>query len=58
MALRRRAYEPGHRPKLLVIVDDTPECERAVLFAARRVRRSGARTTTTRARLATPCGLV
>lgn len=42
MALRRRAYEPGHRPKLLVIVDDTPECTRAVLFAARRARRSGA----------------
>lgn len=42
MAFRRRAYEPGHRPKILIIVDDTPECERAVLFAARRVRRSGA----------------
>lgn len=42
MAFRRRAYEPGHRPKLLIIVDDTPECARAVLFAARRARRSGA----------------
>lgn len=42
MAFRRRAYEPGHRPKILIIVDDTPECERAGLFAARRARRSGA----------------
>ena len=42
MAFRRRAYEPGHRPKILIIVDETDECERAVLFAARRVRRSGA----------------
>lgn len=42
MAFRRRAYEPGHRPKVLVIIDDTPECDRAVLFAARRARRSGA----------------
>lgn len=42
MAFRRRAYEPGHRPKILIIVDETPECERAVLFAARRARRSGA----------------
>lgn len=42
MPFRRRAYEPGHRPKLLIIVDETPECARAVLFAARRARRSGA----------------
>lgn len=42
MGLRRRAYEPGHRPKLLIVVDETPECARAVLFAARRVRRTGA----------------
>ncbi|HRE22130.1 MAG TPA: universal stress protein [Rhabdaerophilum sp.] len=42
MAFRRRAYEPGHRPKILVVIDETPECHRAVLFAARRSRRSGA----------------
>lgn len=42
MALRRRAYEPGHRAKLLVVVDDTPECSRALHFAARRARRTGA----------------
>lgn len=42
MALRRRAYEPGHRAKVLVVVDDTPECARAVSFVARRARRTGA----------------
>ncbi len=42
MGLRRRAYEQGHRPKLLIVIDETPECARAVLFAARRVRRTGA----------------
>lgn len=42
MPFRRRAYEPGHRPKILIIIDETPECARAVLFAARRARRSGA----------------
>lgn len=45
MGFRRRAYEPGHRPKILVVVDETPECQRAVLFAARRARRSGANVT-------------
>ncbi len=42
MSFRRRAYEPGHRPKILIVVDETPECDRSVLFAARRARRSGA----------------
>lgn len=42
MGLRRRAYEPGHRAKVLVVVDETTECARAVTFAARRVRRTGA----------------
>lgn len=42
MGLRRRAYEPGHRAKVLVVVDETPECARAVTFAARRARRTGA----------------
>ncbi|GGK39999.1 universal stress protein [Salinarimonas ramus] len=40
---RRRSYEQGHRPKFLVFVDDTPECGRAVRFAARRVARLGAK---------------
>jgi nucleotide-binding universal stress UspA family protein len=42
MGLRRRAYEPGHRAKVLVVVDETPESARAVTFAARRARRTGA----------------
>ncbi len=37
----RRAYEPGHRPKFMAVVDDTAECSRAVRFAARRAARIG-----------------
>ena len=36
---RRRSFETGHRPKYLVVVDETPECSRAVHFAARRAAR-------------------
>ena len=32
----RLSREPGHRRKFLVVVDDTPECDRAVYFASRR----------------------
>jgi nucleotide-binding universal stress UspA family protein len=39
---RRRSYEAGHKPKWLVVIDDTPECDRAVYFAARRAARGGA----------------
>jgi nucleotide-binding universal stress UspA family protein len=39
---RRRSYEAGHKPKWLVVIDDTPECDRAVYFAARRAARVGA----------------
>ena len=42
---QRRCYEAGHRPKLLVIVDGTEECRRAVYYAARRAKRTGARVT-------------
>ncbi len=38
----RRSYESGHRPKLLVVVDETPEADRALYFAARRAARLGA----------------
>ena len=38
----RRSYEAGHRPRFLAIVDETPECGRAVHFAARRAGRVGA----------------
>lgn len=36
MGLKRRSLEAGHRRKFLVVVDDTAECDRAVVFAARR----------------------
>jgi hypothetical protein len=42
VSVKRRSYEAGHRPKFLVVVDETPECERALRFAARRVPRTGA----------------
>ncbi len=38
----RRAYETGHRPKFLVVIDGTPESVKAVHFASRRVARTGA----------------
>ncbi|MGL5117313.1 MAG: universal stress protein [Beijerinckiaceae bacterium] len=39
---KRRSYEAGHRPKLLVVVDETPEADRALYWAARRAVRLGA----------------
>ncbi|MEZ5763243.1 MAG: universal stress protein [Xanthobacteraceae bacterium] len=41
MHTKRRSYESGHKPKCLVVVDDTPECERAVYYAARWAVRVG-----------------
>jgi nucleotide-binding universal stress UspA family protein len=41
MSRRRRSYEAGHKPKLLVVIDETPECDRAVYFASRRAARIG-----------------
>ncbi|TCT11967.1 nucleotide-binding universal stress UspA family protein [Tepidamorphus gemmatus] len=38
---KRRSSEPGHRRKFLVVIDDTPECDRAVYFASRRARQTG-----------------
>jgi nucleotide-binding universal stress UspA family protein len=38
----RRSYDTGHRPKFLVVVDETPESDRALYFAARRAGRIGA----------------
>ncbi|MBY0297899.1 MAG: universal stress protein [Methylobacterium sp.] len=40
---RRRSFEPGHRLKFMVLVDETPECDRAVHFAVRRAARLNAR---------------
>ena len=39
---KRRSFEAGHRPKFMVVVDESPECGRAVHFAARRCARTGA----------------
>ncbi len=41
MSLKRKSYEPGHHRKFLVIVDETPECDRAVYYASRRASRTG-----------------
>ena len=42
MSRKRRSYEAGHKPKYLVVIDDTPECDRAVYYASRRSARNGA----------------
>jgi nucleotide-binding universal stress UspA family protein len=42
MKKKRRSYEAGHSPKFLVVIDDTPECDRALYFASRRALRIGA----------------
>jgi len=36
MVSKRLIREAGHRRKFLAIIDETPECERAVAYAARR----------------------
>lgn len=41
MVSRRLSREAGHRRKFLAIVDDTPECERAIAYAARRAQTTG-----------------
>ncbi len=38
MVSKRLSREEGHRRKFLVIIDETPECERAVHYAANRAR--------------------
>ncbi|KPL52655.1 universal stress protein [Prosthecomicrobium hirschii] len=38
--LTRRPHEAGHKRKFLVVVDDTPECDRALIYAARRAERT------------------
>lgn len=38
MVSKRLSREAGHRRKFLAIIDDTPECERAVAYASRRAR--------------------
>jgi nucleotide-binding universal stress UspA family protein len=41
MTTQRRSYETGHKPKCLVIVDDTAEWDRAVYYASRWAIRIG-----------------
>ncbi len=39
---RRRSFEIGHKPKYLIVADDSPEFDRALYFAARRAARNSA----------------
>jgi nucleotide-binding universal stress UspA family protein len=41
MTTQRRSYEAGHKPKCLVIVDETAEWDRAVYYASRWAIRAG-----------------
>ena len=38
----RKSYEAGHRPKFLVLIDETDDCGKAVYYASRRAARVGA----------------
>lgn len=41
MSTQRRSYEQGHKPKCLVVVDDSAEGDRAVYYASRWAMRVG-----------------
>lgn len=41
MVSKRLSREAGHRRKFLAVIDDTPECERAVAYASRRALTTG-----------------
>lgn len=41
MVSKRLSREAGHRRKFLAIIDETPECERAVAYASRRANSTG-----------------
>lgn len=38
MVSKRLSRQAGHRRKFLAVIDDTPECERAVAYASRRAK--------------------
>ena len=40
-SVKRKAFEAGHQPKLLVIIDGKPESSRSIRYAARRASRTG-----------------
>src|SRR5262245_49894745 len=42
MAKKRRVFEQGHRRKLMVVVDESPEVEGALFYAACRASHTGA----------------
>lgn len=42
MSRKRRSHEAGHKRKYLVVIDDSPECDRAIYWAAQRAARTGA----------------
>src|SRR5262244_1423825 len=42
MSRKRRSHEAGHKRKYLVVIDDTPECDRAVYWASQRAARTNA----------------
>jgi len=41
MATVRKSFQEGHRRKFLVVIDDTPECDRSVVYGAHRAMRTG-----------------
>lgn len=41
MVSKRLSREAGHRRKFLAVIDETPECERAVAYASRRAVTTG-----------------
>jgi nucleotide-binding universal stress UspA family protein len=41
MVSKRLSREAGHRRKFLSIIDETPECERAVAYASQRAKSTG-----------------
>lgn len=45
MTAKRRVFEKGHRRKYLVVVDDVPEVDSALYFAASRIGHSGGQIT-------------
>ena len=41
MVSKRQIHEEGHKRKFLAVIDATPECGRAVLYAGRRAQSTG-----------------
>lgn len=40
MIAPRSSFHEGHRRKFLVVIDDTQECDRAIVYAAKRAQRT------------------